>query len=257
MLGRQLAVVMGWVWALLAGSAMAANDGAAQLPPLEQVVTARTPADLLKALQPWVAAHLQAQAGPVQVQAIGGWHWPAAGARAERWRVTWQPAMARRDDWLVSLNAVPDQADSLADADAVAVRFVGRPMQAVWRMRAPLKKGDAFDCALLSEDTRAPSQGTRPWQGRCEELAGLVARRPLGAGEVLTQSDVGPRPAVEREQAVHVLSRSQGIVIQARGQALADASVGQRVPVRIAGHDRVLQATVTAPGELQIMEGME
>lgn len=254
---RQLvAACVGLMWAWLAGNAMAADDGATT-PPLEQVVTARTPGDLLQALQPWVAAHLLAQVGPVQVQAIGGWHWPAAHGGAERWRVTWEPAEARRGDWLVSLNAVPDQAEGDGLGNAVAVRFVGRPMQTVWRARAPLKKGDPIDCALLSQDTRAPSQGTRPWQGRCEDLVGLVARRPIGAGEVLTQSDAGLRPAVQREQAVNVLSRSQGIVIQARGQALADASVGQRVPVRIAGHDRVLQATVTAPGELQIMEGMQ
>lgn len=253
-----IAAFMGLMWAWLAGSAMA-EDQVATAPPLEQVVTARTSGDLLQALQPWVAAHLQAQLrpqqGPIQLEPLGGWHWPAKVAAADRWRISWQPAVARQGDWLVTLHAVPDPADGAV----VDVRFLARERQAVWRVGMPLKKGDAIGCASLNQDTRVQRQGPRVWQGNCETLSnqGLVARRPLGVGEVLTQSDVGPRPAVQREQAVQVSSRSQGIVIQARGLALADASVGQRVPVRIAGHDRVLQATVTAPGELQIMEGME
>lgn len=247
---------MGLVWAWLAGSAMA-DDNGAHPPAMEQVVTARTSGELLQALRPWVAAHLRSQLGQgqVEVEPLGGWRWPAKAASTDRWRVSWQPAVARQGDWLVTLRAVPEQ----ADAQAVDVRFVAREHQAVWRVGMPLKKGDAIDCTLLKQDTRVQRQGPRVWQGGCETLSaqGLVARRPLAVGEVLTQSDVGPRPAVQREQVVQVSSRSQGIVIQARGLALADASVGQRVPVRIAGHDRVLQATVTAPGELQIMEGME
>lgn len=247
---------LGLMWAWLAGSAMADDNGAPP-PTLEQVVTARTAGDLLQALRPWVAARLQAQMGagqePPQVEPLGGWRWPANVASADRWRVSWQPAVARQGDWLVTLRAVPEQ----AEGPAVELRFVAREHQVVWRVGMPLKKGDAIDCTLLNRDTRVQRQGPRVWQGGCESLSGLVARRPLAVGEVLTQSDVGPRPAVQREQAVQVSSRSQGIVIQARGMALADASVGQRVPVRIAGHDRVLQATVTAPGELQIMEGME
>lgn len=260
-----IAVFMGLMWAWLAGNAMAESEGATNEPPSEQVVTARTSDELLQALQPWVAEHLHAQLGPVEVESLGGWRRPAKAAKmphaakaveaaeANRWRVSWQPAVARQGDWLVSLRAVPEQ----ADGPVVDVRFVARERQAVWRVGMPLQKGDAIDCASLHQDGRVQRSGPAVWQGRCDALSGLVARRPIGVGEVLMQSDVGPRPAVLREQAVHVLSRSQGIVIEARGLALADASVGQRVPVRIAGQDRVLQAIVMAPGELQIMEGME
>lgn len=249
---RRLAVAfMGLMWAWPAGSAMA-DDTDAKPAPIELVVVASTPEKLLQTLQPWVAAHLQAQVGAVQVEPIGGWRWPKS-ASANRWRITWQPAEARQSDWLVALHATPDG----TDGPGVDLRFVGRAQQLVWRLLTPMLKGDAIGCSDLRQDNRVKRSDARIWQGRCEALAGLVARRPLTAGDVLTESDVGPKPAVQSQQAVQVWSRSQGIVIQARGQALADASIGQRVPVRISGQSSVLQATVMAPGELQIMEGME
>lgn len=249
---RWVMAFVGWMWAWLAGSAMA--DGTVALPsPLERLVTASTSAELLQALQPWVTSHLQAQVGAVQVEPIGGWRWPARAGSENRWRVTWQPAEARQGGWLVALHAVRE-----GDAGpGVDVRFFGRAQRLVWRLRTPVQKGDAIACSALRQDARVTRSDARIWQGPCESLSAFVARRPLTAGEVLTESDVGPRPDVHSQQAVQVWSRSQGIVIQARGQALADASIGQRVPVRISGHSSVLQATVMAPGELQIMEGME
>lgn len=259
MAGRQWVVAfVGLMWAWLAGSAMA-NDTIALSEPsqpsaqLEQLVTASTSAELLQALQPWVTSHLQAQVGAVQVEPLGGWRWPTRPSSVNRWRVTWQPAEARQGGWLVTLRAVR-QGDV---GPGVDVRFFGRAQQVVWRLRMPVQKGDAIACSALRQDMRVKRSDARIWQGPCESLSALVARRPLAAGEVLTESDVGPQPAVHSQQAVQVWLRSQGIVIQARGQALADASIGQRVPVRIAGQSSVLQATVMAPGELQILEGME
>lgn len=249
---RLIAMLMGSMWVWLTGYAMA-NESASILPLPEQMVTARTSGELMQALQPWVTAHLRTQVGLVQVEPLGEWRWPVKRISADRWRVTWEPAVARQHDWLVSLRAMPEQ----ADGKVVEVRFLAREQQVVWRVLMPVRKGDAIDCEALRQDIRVHRSGRVAWQGDCAALSGLVARRPLSVNEVLLDGDLGPKPAVEREQAVQIWTRSQGIVIQARGQALADASVGQRVPVRIAGHDGVLQATVMAPGELQIMEGAQ
>lgn len=248
---------VGLMWAWLAGSAMAEDTAVSFEPsaPLEQLVTASTSAELLQALQPWVTSHLQAQVGAVQVEPLGGWRWPNRLGSVNRWRVTWQPAQARQGGWLVALHAVRDGGGDAAPG--VDVRFIGRTQQVVWRLRTPVQKGDVIACSALSQDKRVTRSDVRVWQGPCESLPAFVARRPLAAGDVLTESDVGSKPDVHSQQAVQVWSRSQGIVIQALGQALADATVGQRVPVRIAGQSSVLQATVMAPGELQIMEGME
>lgn len=250
---------VGVMWACLAGSAMADDTAASSesSAPLEQLVTASTLAELQQTLQPWVTSHLQAQVGAVQVEPLGGWRWPTRSGSANRWRVTWRPAEARLGGWLVALHAVRDDDGDGDVGPGVDVRFFGRAQQLVWRLRAPVQKGDPIACSALRQDMRVKRSDARIWQGPCEALSAFVARRSLAAGDVLTESDVGPQPAVHSQQAVQVWSRSQGIVIQARGQALADASIGQRVPVRMAGQSSVLQATVMAPGELQIMEGME
>jgi len=254
---RILVACTGWLWAWLAGSALAVGVSDSAAPPAqhEQIVTARSPAELLQALQPWVAVRLQAQLARVHVTPLGAWRWPAQTALPERWRVNWQPAVMTQGAWLVSLQAVPEHDTQ----PVVDVRYLAREQEAVWRVSAPLRKGDAIGCHALSQGTRLQAHGSRVWQGECEALSnqGLVVRRSLSVDEVLMLSDVGPRPAVLRDQTVHVLSRSQGIVVEASGLALADAMVGQQVPVRIPGHDRVLQATVMAPGQLQIKEAME
>jgi flagella basal body P-ring formation protein FlgA len=247
-----LACLLIWCLAPLGGARAHASLASA-----EQVVSAASRQELLDALTPWVGARLGEHLGTtpdgLHVEALGAWG-KAGQAQAPRsWRVTWRPPVARQDGWLVKLEASADA----AKAESLELRFLVRQRQAVWRVHAPVNKGDELGCEVLSLQTRIKPAGTRVWQGRCEELAGLVARRPLPAGEVLAEGDVGPRPAVHREQVVQVWSRSHGIEVSAAARVLADAAVGQRVPVRISGSNGVLQATVVSPGVLQIVEGME
>lgn len=223
----------------------------------EQLVSAGSRRELLDALTPWVAArlgeHLGMSAGALHVETLGAWGKAEPAQAAQSWRVSWRPPVARQDGWLVKLDASVDA----AKAESLELRFLVRERQAVWRLLAPVNQGDGLGCETLSLQTRIKPAGTRVWQGRCEELAGLVARRPLAAGEVLTEGDVRLRPAVHREQVVEVWSRSHGIEVSAAARVLADAAVGQRVPVRLSGSSGVLQATVVSPGVLQIVEGME
>lgn len=244
--GVGLVVALMWAWPTDSAWADATE------PLSEQVLSAASSAELLSALQPWVSAQLQARVGPVQVQPLGAWRWPRSTQRGTDWRVTWQQPTARQEGWLVSLQATP-----VGGGQAVALRFLARAQEQVWRLRASVRQGDPIACSALSRDLRSRQAGVRVWQGPCEGLSALVARRALAPGEVLVESDLGPPPAVHRQQVVQVWSRSQGIEIQAEAQVLADASVGQRVPVRLARGGPVLHATVVAPGQLQVLEGIE
>jgi len=69
-------------------------------------------------------------------------------------------------------------------------------------------------------------------------------------------SDVAPEAAVQAQQVATVTSRLGNIEIQAKGIALADAQIGQRVPIRLNGQTQVIMAVVTAPGQVRVWEGM-
>ena len=83
-------------------------------------------------------------------------------------------------------------------------------------------------------------------------LLGMLAKRRLAVGRVLSRQDVKSPPVVHRGQRVRIELRQDSVSVSTAGEALADAAVGQQVAVRNLASGRRLQAWVRGPGLVEV-----
>lgn len=166
-----------------------------------------------------------------------------------------------RGAWEFSLELSP-VSDAAAPSRPAVARYRVSLLAPVWVVTGAVRKGDALSCQVLQQDWR-PDGGNRAahaihanWQGACEALMGSQARRPLQPGDVLKTADIASAAAILGQREAVVVTRQGAIEIQAKGMALADAQVGQRVPVRLNGQDHVVHGVVSAPGVIKVTEGL-
>jgi flagella basal body P-ring formation protein FlgA len=104
--------------------------------------------------------------------------------------------------------------------------------------------------ALLSSQDFAAAQ--RSFAGlahnkfvTANRLAGRRLQRPLASGSVLEYGMLESLWSVRRGQPVTLLARSDAFEIRAQGVALRDGQLGERLPVRNANTQKVIEGVVT------------
>lgn len=83
-------------------------------------------------------------------------------------------------------------------------------------------------------------------------VEGMIVRRPVNAGSVLTPDLLEAPDAVSRGDHVIITARRGAFLVRSRGKALANASVGEQVLVENLGSARTVKANVTAPGQVEV-----
>ena len=114
----------------------------------------------------------------------------------------------------------------------------------------PLQRGDG----VHPDDVRSEERDiTRLGYGYVSEMGEVEGRslsRALGAGSVLTPGALGGRSAVRAGDQVQLVSRLNGIEVRASGVALGGGDSGSRLRVRNGSSGKVVDAMVTAPGQV-------
>lgn len=87
---------------------------------------------------------------------------------------------------------------------------------------------------------------------RPELIIGQAARRALRAGQTVRAGDLMKPDLVARNDTVTIVFETPGIVLTARGKALASGAEGELVPVLNPQSKRVVQATVEGPGRVVV-----
>jgi flagella basal body P-ring formation protein FlgA len=93
--------------------------------------------------------------------------------------------------------------------------------------------------------------GQAAWQGEPE---GQLLRGTVVAGGYLGAQQVVQPPAVSRGEQVELLHRIGAVEVLATASALQDASVGQRVQVRVGAAHGAVMARVVAPGRVELVQ---
>lgn len=235
------------------------NAAATVLPPspqasAQQGFRADSLRSLNEQLKAWLLDVFQTQGKSVAIEAQGAWG--LTKAWLPEVNVAIQEQIRTKDGWQVALSVLPADA-MVAKPKAASVKFKVFELQPVWLAAAAIRKGDEASCSLLRQDKRLRRAPAETWQGDCAGLSGLRMRHALQPGDILMAKDIGPASAVQDQQETMVITRLGRVEIQAKGRALADAQIGQKVPVLMVGQGSVIQAVVTAPGTVQVIEGMQ
>ena len=82
---------------------------------------------------------------------------------------------------------------------------------------------------------------------------GKQLRRPAFAGRPIAAGDLAAPDAVARQSAVNVVFRRSGLTLSVPGRAMTSGAAGDTVTVLVEGKRRPMRATVTGPGEVEIV----
>jgi flagella basal body P-ring formation protein FlgA len=164
------------------------------------------------------------------------------------------PRWSARD----SVPAMPltfDLVPSGAPGGAARVTVVAPLRREVLVARQRVERGEAVSCddmAARPLDLRAvPVRALTP---PCVMADGDVALRTLLPGDALRAEDVGDPPDVSARNPVNVRVVEGAIRLEQSGVALADARIGERVPVRLDGSRQQVQGRVIA-ANVVVVEG--
>jgi len=123
--------------------------------------------------------------------------------------------------------------------------------QPVLAARYPLKRGQQVheaDFTWVERDIGALPQG---WLSDSRLLQGQQLTRRLSTGQLLLSSQLKAAQLIAPGEPVQILSQSDGIRVQMKGEALSAGSLGQLIRVRNLSSGRVLRARVVAQGQVE------
>lgn len=86
-----------------------------------------------------------------------------------------------------------------------------------------------------------------------EAAMGMVARRPIRAGDVIRTTQLTAPLAVHKGETVRVRAANSAIAIVTSGEALANGRVGEQIRIRNGSSDRIIRARVTGTGQAEVM----
>jgi flagella basal body P-ring formation protein FlgA len=116
----------------------------------------------------------------------------------------------------------------------------------------PVLRGDALALSDIVLERRRRADLGQDAITDPARLAGTVARRALGRGAMLRESDLQRAEAVERNAIVMMVHEAPGMQLTMRGRALAAGAVGDVIQVQNVASRKIIEATVTAPGRVAV-----
>jgi flagella basal body P-ring formation protein FlgA len=152
----------------------------------------------------------------------------------------------------LTFDVLPDSAGARSIRATLGVTLMRDVCVAARRLR----RGSAVSDADLTLQRRAfEDLPKRSLTGRCELDRDLVALRDIAQGDIVRAQDVGNAPAVMAGSPVNVSVSANAVSVTTRAIALADASVGDQIDVRLQRPRRTLRTRVIGPGLVQLMDG--
>lgn len=116
----------------------------------------------------------------------------------------------------------------------------------------PANRNDIITPEHLGFETKEVSTLTQGYNLAADDALGKQLIRSLPAGTVLNNHHYTEAKLIKRGERVNIQAGKSGFNISMSGQALTDGARGQRINVKNLSSQRVIQATVSNPGEVQI-----
>lgn len=116
----------------------------------------------------------------------------------------------------------------------------------------PLAMGTVLGSDDLTLSKREISQYRSGVYTDKHDLVGMVLKRPLAAGSVITPRAVAPKRLVKRGEPVIIMAQTGGLTVKVQGKALMDGSNGDMIQVRNSNSGKKLVAEVIAPSTVRV-----
>lgn len=132
----------------------------------------------------------------------------------------------------------------------VSVRL--REMRKVPVLTQAVTANQIADASLFMMQLRDVAQLPQGYLDNIDKAVGQRFRRSLPANAVPAPNDLQPPRWVRRGDPVQLIGRAGSIEVRAEGRALGDGLAGGRVRVENLRSQRVVEGTVSAPGQVEV-----
>jgi flagella basal body P-ring formation protein FlgA len=116
----------------------------------------------------------------------------------------------------------------------------------------PLPRNHVVRAQDLKSEWREVSANTQ-FYADPKDVVGMIVRRPLSQGTVMSAAMLAPPKLVRRGQKVMIVAQSGSLSIRAQGVALMDGHEGQTVRVKNANSRRDVQAVVVGKNTVKVV----
>ena len=116
----------------------------------------------------------------------------------------------------------------------------------------PIARGQRISSDQLQLREMNISRLSGSYFTRMEDVLGMQAKRTVPADKTLLAEFLGPPLMIKRGETVVVTAQSNGLVVKIPGVALMDGHQGQQISVRNRQSKRIVEAIVSAPGQVTV-----
>jgi flagellar basal body P-ring formation protein FlgA len=114
----------------------------------------------------------------------------------------------------------------------------------------PISRGQALDGASVALQKQNIMATHGRFYRNTEEVVGQMAKRHLSPGEALGAHNLDTPKAIKRGDDVVISASSGPIAVKMPAVAMSDGRIGQRISVKNSASQRIIRATVIAPGQV-------
>jgi flagella basal body P-ring formation protein FlgA len=134
------------------------------------------------------------------------------------------------------------------------LRFTGTAVETVEAavLTRSVERNDILKASDIAVERR-PKTEAGPDATLRERAVGLQMRRQMRAGQVIKAADLGKPDLVTRDQNVTLIYDAPGVHLTGRGKAVDSGTLGDTVNVMNTQSKRVVQGTVTGPGQVAVI----
>jgi flagella basal body P-ring formation protein FlgA len=134
------------------------------------------------------------------------------------------------------------------------LRFTGTAVETVEAavLTRSVERNDILKASDIAIERR-PKTEAGPDAALRERAVGLQMRRQMRAGQVIKMVDLGKPDLVTRDQNITLIYDAPGVHLTGRGKAMDSGTLGDTVNVMNTQSKRVVQGTVTGPGQVAII----
>lgn len=118
--------------------------------------------------------------------------------------------------------------------------------------RQPLARGARIQESDLELVERNLSNLPYGYYTDTQPIVGQLAKRTIAGATVITPTMLQPPKLVKRGERVSVIAEAGALKIRTIGKALSDGQSGDRVQIRAAGSERIVEAVVVSPGVVKV-----
>lgn len=101
-------------------------------------------------------------------------------------------------------------------------------------------------------ETREVHHARYGYLTQLDQALGQSLRRPIAAGKALRPEQIESQQLVRRGQRVTILARTGNLEVRLTGEALMSGAVGERIRIKNASSERIIEGVVQATGLVRV-----